>query len=74
MGHMTSDGKPFMFRDLPQECFPVKITAFLDGPGGEILWERVIEPYVAIEIPGAGENAGRVHIRAEFATGEVEWA
>ena len=72
MGGMNRapDGSPVAFEDFPAEAFPVKLTAF--GPDDAVLWERVIEPYTVVAIPGPPPGlAGKVSIRIELATGEV---
>lgn len=66
------DGRPFAFQDLPSEAYPVTIRGRLDGPEGEVLWERILEPYVATEIPGcAPEHEGRMWAEVIFGNGEV---
>lgn len=62
------DGRPVAFGDLPREAFPVRITAF--DPDGAVVWERTIEPYVAVDIPAPPEHLrGKISLLIERADG-----
>jgi hypothetical protein len=63
------DGRPHAFIDLAPEKFPVVLTAFV---GDEVLFQRTIEPYSVLDIPGpAPEHIGRIRVRLVFGDGEV---
>lgn len=62
------DGRPFMFANLPADAFPITLTAIYKN---KEIWQRVIDPYVSVEIPGATEEQqGKVSICIKYATGE----
>lgn len=68
------DGRPIGFFDLPMEAFPITISAHLDGPGGKVLWEQVIEPYAMTPIPALPkELLGRIWMRLHTADGTEHW-
>jgi hypothetical protein len=60
------DGTPFAFHDLPEEKFPITISAF--GPDGSMVWTETVEPYVVQQIPATGPGSVR-YVAAVYADG-----
>jgi len=47
-----------VFSELPADAFPLTIMSF-DGDGNCVWQERNIQPYTAVEVPGAGPGSVR---------------
>jgi hypothetical protein len=50
----------------------VTLRGYLDSREGELLWERVIDPYVVTDIPGCeSEHQGRIVVTLTLADGTL---
>lgn len=67
--HRTADGLPVAFHDLPADAFPVQLYAF--NPGGDLVWNRTIQPHTVVHIPGTGPGSVR-YVVTVYANGEAE--
>lgn len=61
---------PVHYQSLPPECFPVTLIAYRKSDDVEV-WRAVIDAGSPLYVPPLILEHGPVHIRVEFADGDV---